>query len=106
MNNTTTTDLAKFGYRERAIGEALLAAWRTQGLPEGFNASEVTLKFNADLGSVFLTNSEFQDVAMNDEKLEIFYSCPICGYAGFKDQMQHNENVEQCQEYLQSIEIE
>lgn len=101
---TVTTDFSKFGSRERTIAEELLRSWREQGLPEDFWNEEVTIMFNTHSGCVFLTNSEYQAAMMNGSKLESFYSCPICGHEGFKEEMQHNENNAECQEYLKDIE--
>ncbi len=104
MEEITTTDLARFGSRELVELEFLLKAWREEGLPKDFEANEVTVMMNTNSGNVFFTNSEFQ-VAMltNDSKLESFYSCPICGHEGFMEDMAHNEDDAECQEYLESI---
>ncbi len=83
MTDITTTDLSKFGYRERVIARELLEAWEVQGLPEDFEDDEVTIMFNAYSGNVFLTNSEYQVAMMCDDKLESFYSCLNCGKEGF-----------------------
>ncbi len=83
MADITTTDLSKFGYRERVIARELLEAWEVQGLPKDFEDDEVTIMFNTYSGNVFLTNSEFQVAMMCDGKLESFYSCLQCGNEGF-----------------------
>jgi hypothetical protein len=59
MNNVTTTDLSKFGSRERKIAEQLLHAWNEDELPEDFLDDEVTIMMNIHSGNVFLTNSDF-----------------------------------------------
>jgi uncharacterized protein YqgQ len=99
----TTTDLSKFGHREREMAEELLRAWREQGLPKDFYDDEVTVMMNTFSGNVFLTNADYQVAMMNDDKLESFYSCPICGHEGFLNEMNHNEEDEECQEYLKAI---
>ncbi len=99
----TTTDLGKFGAREREMLEGTLKAWREQGLPADFIADEVIPMFNMNSGNVFLTNSDYQ-VAMltDDNKLESFYTCPECGHEGFKADMKHEGN-DSCQEYQKEI---
>lgn len=87
MKDITTTDLAKFGNREKAMAGELLLAMEKQGLPEDFLDEEVTVMMNFNSGNVFLTNSEFQVAMMNGEKLESFYSCPNCGAEGFLDEV-------------------
>lgn len=84
---TTTTDLTKFGYRERKLAEELLKAWREQGLPEDFYESEITIMFNTHSGCVFLTNSDFQVAMLNGDKLESFYTDFDTGEEGFKDEL-------------------
>ena len=104
MNETTTTDLARFGARERAMLEDLLKAWREQGLPDDFYEDEVNVMFNMNSGNVFLTNSEYQVAMLADDKLESFYSCPECGHEGFKADMKHKGNKE-CKAYLKAINV-
>ena len=100
---TVTKDLSKFGMREIGLLKDLLDAWLKHGLPDDFHYDEVVPMFNMNSGDVFLTNSDYQ-VAMEAEgKLESFYSCPICGHEGFKEDMQHNEDYKECQEYLKDI---
>ena len=42
---------------------------------------------------------------MNDDKLEIWYSCPYCGHEGFKEDLLHNPEDEDCTEYLKQIGV-
>lgn len=84
---TTTTDLTKFGYRERKMAEELLKAWREQGLPEDFYEEEVTIMLNTHSGYVFLTNSEFQVAMLNGDKLESFYTDFETNEEGFKEEL-------------------
>jgi hypothetical protein len=99
----TTTDLSKFGWREKEMAAELLLAACKQGLPEDFCDDEVTIMMNQNSGNVFLTNSQDEVAMMNGDDLESFYSCPICGHEGFKDEMEHGEDNEECQEYLKDI---
>jgi hypothetical protein len=105
MNERTTKDLSKFGARERGMLKDLLQAWEDQGLPEDFQDDEVVPMMNMNSGNVFLTNSDFQVAMMNGDKLESFYSCPECGHEGFAEEMLHNENMPECQEYLKDIKV-
>lgn len=86
---TTTTDLAQFGARERAILIEIFQAWAKQGLPIDFDENEVIPMMNINSGNVFLTNSSYQIAMMNGDKLESFYSCPQCGHEGFLEDMKH-----------------
>lgn len=101
----TTTDLAKFGHRERKMAEDLLRTWREKGLPEDFYDEEVIIMMNDSSGNVFLTNTDYQVAMMNREKLESFYTCPICGHEGFINEMEHNIADAECQAYLIDIEV-
>jgi len=97
-----TSDLSKFGWRERRMAAELLTASCDKGFPEDFNDDEVTVAMNTGSGFVFLTNSDYQVAMMNGNKLESFYSCPQCGHEGFKDEMEHDGNAE-CRRYLKDI---
>lgn len=103
MNEITTTDLSKFGHRERELAEELLRAWREGGLPSDFNDDGVTVMMNTQSGNVFLTNSDYQVAMMNGDDLESFYSCPECGHEGFIDEMEHEGNAG-CRRYLRDIQ--
>ncbi|MBK8558226.1 MAG: hypothetical protein IPL65_21945 [Lewinellaceae bacterium] len=87
MISITTTDLSKFGRRERKIATELLLAWYEQGLPEDFWDNEVVIMFNTGSGNVFLTNSEFQVAMMNGNRLESFYCDTETGEEGFKNEL-------------------
>jgi len=87
MQEITTTDLTRFGHRERKMAEDLLRAWREQGLPDDFHYDEVTIMFNTHSGYVFLTNADFQVAMLNGDKLESFYSDPETGEEGFREDL-------------------
>jgi len=87
MHDTTTTDLTRFGHRERKMAEDLLRAWREQGLPDNFYYDEVTIMFNTHSGYVFLTNAECQVAMLNGDKLESFYSDPETDEEGFLEDL-------------------
>lgn len=109
MNEITTTDISKFGHRERAMAGILLMASCNQGLPDDFNGDEVTVMMNMNSGNVFLTNSYCQVAMMNGNDLESFYSCPECGCEGFADDLRtdfKNKNANQCcMDYLSELEV-
>lgn len=105
MGDVTTTDLSRFGWRERKMAEELLRASREQGFPEDFDDDETTIMFNTHSGNVFFTNADYHVAMMNGDKLESFYSCPICGHEGFAEDMVHGEDSPECQEYLRDIGV-
>jgi hypothetical protein len=98
-----TSDLSKFGSRERAMLVKLLTAQSEQGLPEDFDTNEVVPMMNMNSGNVFLTNSDYDVAMMNGDKLESFYSCPECGHEGFKEDMLHDGNVH-CRSFMRDID--
>ena len=97
----TTTDLSKFGYREKAMAAVLLQ--HCSNLPDDFHNDDVKVMMNTQSGCVFLTNSEYQVAMMNGDKLESFYNCHNCGHEGFLEDMEHGEDDSDCQEYLKDI---
>lgn len=103
-NEITTTDLAKFGYREKAMASKLLAEM-CKGLPEDFSDDEVTVMMNSNSGNVFLTNADYQVAMMNGDKLESFYNCPYCGHEGFKEDMAHEAKDAECKRYMKELGV-
>jgi len=101
-NSIVTVDLSRFGYRELELAQELFNAMINQGTPDDFEYSNITLNFNLNSGNVFLSNEDYQVAMMNGDALESFYSCPICGHEGFKEEMGH-EGSEGCAEYLDGI---
>ena len=102
MNDITTTDFSRFGWREKEMAEELLKAAREQGLPDDFYDDETTIMFNTHSGNVFFTNSDYQVAMMNGDDLESFYSCPECGFEGFSDEMKSDGN-KCCKRYLKEV---
>jgi hypothetical protein len=100
---STTTNFADFGYRERKMAEDLLRASREQGFPEDFDDSEVIIMMNQNSGYVFFTNADYQVAMMNGDKLESFYSCPVCGHEGFAEEFSNHSDDPECIEYEKEI---
>lgn len=109
MQEITTTDLSKFGYREKAMASDLLKAMVDHGLPNDFEDNEVTVMMNTNSGNVFLTNSEYQVAMLTYKgKLESFYSCPICGCEGFWDEVKNikehsGSDRKECKQWIKDI---
>tara|TARA_Y100001951_G_C11276857_1_gene262526 strand:+ start:18 stop:416 length:399 start_codon:yes stop_codon:yes gene_type:complete len=82
MENMLTSDIAKFGARERAILVELLEAWGRDGLPSDFYDEDVVPMFNMNSGYVFLTNADYQTAIMEDGKLVSHYFLPYGGLEG------------------------
>jgi hypothetical protein len=91
MDEVTTSDLADFGFFERAALITLLQAWFNQGLPFGFQDKGVVPMLNKNSDHVFLTNSDYQTAMMNGDKLELWHDCSYCGNEGFEEDCQLND---------------
>lgn len=104
-DDITTTDLARFGSRERALLIELLTAWQDEGLPEDFDNDEVRPMLNTQSASVFLTNADYAVAMMNGDQLESFYSTPYEGREGFWSELvaEYDEMHPQDREYLAEI---
>ena len=99
-----TSDIGKFGHRERGMLIELLQAWNNNGLPEGFSGDDVKPVLNFGSGNVFLTNSDFQVAMMLDDKLLQFFSCPKCGSEGFAEWLLDEiSGLDCCREYLNEV---
>jgi hypothetical protein len=93
MQENPTISLELYGARERKLLIELLTAWNEQGLPDGFDADEVTPQFNTNSGYVFLGNSDFQSAMIDDDgKLALWNYCGECGHEGFMEDCELNEN--------------
>ncbi len=99
----TTTDLSKFGFRELDITANLLRAMCDTGLPKDFAHDGVHPMFNLNSGEVFLTNAEHQVCMLVNNKLESFYSCPICGAEGFREELIGHSTDQECIDYINEI---
>lgn len=86
-NETTTTNLADFGWRERKLAAELLMVSCDQGFPSDFEDEGVQLMFNRNNGNVFFVNDKYQIAMMNGDKLESFYYTPYHSYEGFADEL-------------------
>ena len=97
---SNTNDLSKFGYNELKETARLLKAYcdNTEILDDG-----VKVEFNPNSGNVFLVDEVYQVAMMNGDDLELWHNCPICGHEGFLEDMPHNEDDEECQEFLKEI---
>ena len=89
MNNddVVTSDLGRFGARERAIAVELLQAWNRDGLPADFEGPsegwEVRPMFNTHSGYVFLDNGDGgQTAVMEGRELVTFYCLNYGGIEG------------------------
>ena len=105
MNEITTTDFSRFGYREREMAEELLRASRENGFPEDFEQDGLQIMMNFNSGNVFFTNSEYQVAMMNGEDLESFYSSPYEGKEGFFSELlgEYKEMHPEDQEWFRQI---
>lgn len=96
-------DLGRLGYRELRIAGELLLAYGEER-PDAWDDTGVKLCFNPVSGMVFLTNQDFQVLALNGDKAEIFYALPYSGSEGFIselwDDFQSESIVHEDYEYL------
>ncbi len=106
MEKILTENWKDFGNREKDMACDLFIAIKEQGLPADFDNDGLRVAFNRNSGYVFLTNNDCQ-VAMlyQNDYLQSWHTCPICGHEGFKEDMQHNEDNIECQEYLKELGI-
>jgi hypothetical protein len=87
------TDLSEFGYREKSLAAELLSAYVKTPDVLGYG---VTVAMNANSGYVFLSDEDYRVAMLNGDKLEEFFSCPECGYEGFKEDFR-DQDCEDCQ---------
>ena len=102
INNTQ--DLSEFGCRELDMTAELLAAYKEN---RDILGDGVTVEFNPNSGSVFLVDEDYNVALMSGDALELWYTCPYCGYEGFMEDMkEHGKDTDlhpDCIEYLEDI---
>ena len=98
-----TQDFSKFGYRELAIAGELLSAYKQDKDKTKFLGDGIKIEFNPNSGNVFIVDEDYNVAMMCDDLLEDFFSCPQCGHEGFLEDMEHNLDHPECNEYLKSI---
>lgn len=93
-------DFSEFGSRELHMAAELLTTYdqmRRHGkLPEEWYDKGVHIAFNTHSGFVFMSNSDYQSMLMNGDKLEMWYNCSECGEEGFKEDIDWNEDEYHC----------
>ena len=99
-NNIVTSDWSDFGHREIEMAKELLSH-----IKEIDSYGKVEVMFNFNSGYVFLCDADYKVWMMNGDKLEQWFTCPICGHEGFKEDMEHAEDDEECTEYLKEIGV-
>ena len=114
--NMNTQDLSSFGYRELDMAGDLLKTYKQtststnvkwKGIDKTrFFGEGVSVEFNPNSGNVFLVDEDYNVALMNGDNLEDFFSCPICGHEGFLEDMGHDKDNGECQEYLKDIGYE
>ena len=105
-NSTTeivTSDLSRFGPRERGMAARLLTASTEHGFPSDFDDDGVTVMMNTNSGYVFLTNAGCEVAMMNGDRLESFYNCGYCGHEGFADEFEHEAENRECVRAMRGV---
>ena len=101
MGETIVTDnWDMFGNREKAMAKELFSHINDadiHGTPK--------VMFNSHSGYVFLTDDDNRVWMMNGDMLEEWYNCPYCGHEGFKEDMKHEPEDEDCTRYLKEIGV-
>ena len=83
MNDTVTTDLTKFGYRELKMARDLLTGLLEKN-DTRFLSDGVQIAFNTHSGNVFLTDEEYNVAMLTDDGvLEDWFTTPYEGHEGF-----------------------
>ena len=103
MEHGYTEDLSEFGFRELEMAAELLSAYTHEKNTTEYLSDGVHIGFNTHSGYVFLTDDCYNVAMMNGEYLEDWFTCPYCGHEGFKEDMEHEPENEECTEYLISI---
>lgn len=101
-----TADFSRFGYREMAKAKSLLDAYmdyRMTPAAQKWFGEGVKVMFNCHSGHVFLSDDDYNVLMLNDEDiLDLFISCPNCGYEGFPQDVYNHPECEECKEFAEN----
>lgn len=81
-NVNSVANLENFGYREISIAADLMKAYAEGKAPEWFSDDSVTVEFNSHSGFVFLTNSSYEVLMLDDDGS--LYGWHYLGYHGYE----------------------
>ncbi|MEM6746256.1 MAG: hypothetical protein AAF608_02445 [Pseudomonadota bacterium] len=95
---TVTTDLARFGFRELERAAALLTAYCSN--PPEFLGHGVHIAMNRLSGEVFLSDEDFAVGMLMDGEIKQWHFCPECGSEGFAEDLPSDPC---CQTYLKTL---
>ena|SRR3990167_1885239 len=89
MDDVTTSDLTKFGYRELDMAADLLKVYSNNLVD--FLSDGVNVFMNTNSGKVFLSDEDYNVGILEDGKIVKHYSCPQCGNEGTQKEGAENE---------------
>jgi len=93
---TVTSDLSKFGFREKEMAAELLTAYCKDCTD--FLGDKVSVFMNMNSGYVFLSDEDFNVGVLEDDKIVQFFSCPECGAEGtLSDEVGFSEDSHLCE---------
>lgn len=106
MQNIVTSDISKFGQRERELAKKLLSVYGTKDDRTKHLGDGIQVFMNRDSGYVFLSDEDYNVALLNGNKLEDFHSCPNCGNESVASQFRNDfDDVECCKEYADDLEL-
>jgi len=101
MENIVTEDWSEFGYREIDLAKELLSH-----VKEIDSYGKVVVAFNRNSGCVFLSDEDYKCWMMNGDAIEEWFNCSYCGHEGFLEDMKHEPEHHDCEEYMKQIGVE
>lgn len=88
MNNTTLANLENFGCWEIEQAADLMREYANGNAPDWFSNDGVTVEFNPNSGTVFLINSEYDILVLDDNgDLVGFHFLGYHGYEGTAEEL-------------------
>jgi len=100
MQNIVTSNWNDFGHREIGMAKELLSH-----IKEIDAYGKVEVQFNTHSGCVFLVDEDYRCWMMNGDQIEEWFNCPYCGHEGFKEDMDHDPENQDCTDYLKQIGV-
>ena len=100
MDEIVTSDLSRFGYREKEMASELLKAHCSSehDITKQLG-SDVRVYMNTHSGYMFLSDGDYNVAMMNGDYLEDVLVCSECGNEGFVEEIEDSDN-ECCKQCL------
>ena len=92
------SDRSKFKTKQKKEAKKLEEAVKVQGLPKEFHDVDTKIVWDKNSGFVFFLNADSQKCTLNEDNLEMWNCCNLCGEEDFISNLVHKEGCKGIQQ--------